>query len=216
MISFIQSIYHNRALNKQLKKIKASITQLGEGLEIRQGTNIGLLNGSTKDDVVLHNNVTLMSCSLYTSHHGKIELGDNTKLGIGTQLLCVDGISIGDYTAIANNVRIVDHNTHPINPEFRYYMRTTPHGSDARSWIHADHKPVRIGKNCWIGENSRIQKGVTIGDNSIVAACSVVTKDVPANCIAAGNPAKIVKTDIDKIPAPTSCQGFNDYIRKNN
>lgn len=57
-----------------------------------------------------------------------------------------------------------------------------------------------------------IQKGVTIGDNSIVAANSVVTKDVPSNSIAAGNPARIVKTDIDKIPAPTSCAGFNAYM----
>ena len=54
-----------------------------------------------------------------------------------------------------------------------------------------------IGDDCWIGTNVRICKGVTIGDNSIVAACSVVTKDVPANCIVAGNPAKIVKTGID-------------------
>ena len=44
-----------------------------------------------------------------------------------------------------------------------------------------------IGENCWIGANVRICKGVTIGDNSVVAACSVVTKDVPANCIVAGN-----------------------------
>lgn len=50
-----------------------------------------------------------------------------------------------------------------------------------------------IGENCWIGANVRICKGVTIGDNSVVAACSVVTKDVPANCIVAGNPAKVVK-----------------------
>ena len=91
-------------------------------------------------------------------------------------------------------------------------MRTTPHGSDARSMIHSVYAPVKIGKNVWIGQKSRICKGVEIGDNSIVAANSVVTKSVPANCIVAGNPAKIVKTDIDQIPAPTSCKAFNDYI----
>ena len=52
----------------------------------------------------------------------------------------------------------------------------------------------------WIGRNSIISKGVTIGENSIVAAGSVVTKDVPPNCIVGGNPAKVVKTDIDKEP----------------
>ena len=68
-----------------------------------------------------------------------------------------------------------------------------------RSWKYSASKPIRIGENVWIGENVRICKGVTIGNNAVIAACSVVTKDVPANAIAAGNPAKIVKTDIDKI-----------------
>ena len=68
-----------------------------------------------------------------------------------------------------------------------------------RKWKHSVSSPIIIGENVWIGSNVRICKGVTIGDNSVIAACSVVTKDVPANAIAAGNPAKIVKTDIDKI-----------------
>ena len=67
-----------------------------------------------------------------------------------------------------------------------------------RMWKHSANAPIIIGENCWIGTNVRICKGVTIGDNSVIAACSVVTKDVPANCIVAGNPAKIVKSNIDK------------------
>ena len=54
-------------------------------------------------------------------------------------------------------------------------------------------KPVRLGDNVWLGDRSTVLKGVTIGDNSIVAASSVVTKDVPANVIVAGNPAVIVR-----------------------
>ena len=75
-------------------------------------------------------------------------------------------------------------------------MRQTPPGSKERSNIYSDNAPIKIGSNCWIGENSRVCKGVTIGDGAIVAANAVVTKDVPANSIAAGNPAKVVKTDI--------------------
>ena len=156
----------------------------------------------------------LLGCKLNSAYHGKIVIGNNCKVGNRSEILCVDAVSIGDYTTVTQNVKIVDNNNHPVNPEFRRFMRTTPHGSDARSWIHADHKPIIIGENCWIGENSRIQKGVKIGDNAIVAACSVVTKDVPANSIAAGNPAKIVKTDIDQIPAPTTCREFNEYMSK--
>lgn len=212
MFGFIRKIYHKRKTKKLYNTVTSSLTQNGDGLELLPKTMIQLIEGSTKEDIVIRNNVMLLGCSLLSAHHGKIVIGNNTKVGNGSQILCVDSVTIGDYTTVTQYVKIVDNNNHPLNPEFRQYMRTTPHGSDARSMIHSDHKPVVIGKNCWIGEHSRIQKGVTIGDNSIIAACSVVTKDVPANCIAAGNPAKVVKTDIDKIPAPSSCKEFNDYL----
>lgn len=216
MLNFIKSISRKKKQKNQIAKVKSSLTQLGSILELRGDTQISLLDGSIRDDIIVHDNVMLLGCHLFSSHHGKIELGNNVKIGSSSQILCVDKVVIGDYTAIATDVTIVDNNNHPINPEYREFMRTTPHNSDARSWIHSDHKPIIIGRNCWIGSNVRIQKGVTIGDNSVVAACSVVTKDVPANCIVAGNPAKIVKTDIDQIPAPTSCKEFNDYIASKN
>lgn len=201
---------------KKAKKILNYITVIGNDPEIRGATTINLKKGSTKNDIVVLNNVMLLDCSILSTCGGKVLLGNYVKIGQRSNLCAVERIEIGDYTAIAADVTIVDNNNHPVNPEFRQFMRTTPHNSDARSWIHSDHKPVIIGKNCWIGSNVRIQKGVSIGDNSVIAACSVVTKDVPANCIAAGNPAKIVKTDIDKIPAPTSCKEFNDYIASKN
>lgn len=126
-------------------------------------------------------------------------MGEYSKIGTGSKLLAVNKIIIGKYTGIAENTTIVDNNNHPINPEYRKRMRVTPHGSDMRKWKHSVSSPIIIGENVWIGSNVRICKGVTIGDNSVIAACSVVTKDVPANAIAAGNPARIVKTDIDKI-----------------
>ena len=122
-----------------------------------------------------------------------------SKIGPTTKILCVNKVIIGAYTAVADNTTICDNNNHPVSPSFRKQMRLTPIGDDMRRWKHSANAPIIIGENCWIGTNVRICKGVTIGDNSIVAACSVVTKDVPANCIVAGNPARIVKTDIDKL-----------------
>ena len=67
---------------------------------------------------------------------------------------------------------------HPINPKMREYMYTDP---------------VTIGNDCWIGGNVTICPGVTIGDNTVIGTGSVVTKDIPANCVAAGNPCRVIR-----------------------
>lgn len=93
-------------------------------------------------------------------------------------------ISIGENSMIAPNVIIVDSDFYvPWPPEKRRDTCDTDSDGD-----------VRIGKNCWIGMNSVILKGVKIGDNSIIGAGSVVTHDVPAASLAAGVPAEVVKT----------------------
>lgn len=152
--------------------------------------------GSDKEDIVIEEGC-IVEGSLMSVAHGKIQMGKHSKIGSDSHIRCVDKVIIGDYSGIANHTVICDNNNHPVNPADRLIMRTTPPNSDERSWKHADHAPIIIGSNVWIGEYCRICKGVTIGDGSIVAANAVVTKDVPPNCIVAGNPAKIVKTDID-------------------
>ena len=90
------------------------------------------------------------------------------------------GISIGKNTLIGYNVEILDSDFHEINPR----NRKSGNPKSAK---------VLIGNNVWIGSNSKILKGVNIGDNSIIAAGSIVTKSIPANVIAGGIPAKILK-----------------------
>lgn len=96
-----------------------------------------------------------------------------------SQIVCSEKIEIGNNVAIADGVIIRDSDDH--NIEIEGYEKT---------------KPVKIGNNVWIGQRATILKGVTIGDGSIIAAGSVVTKDIPKNCIAAGVPAKIIRTDV--------------------
>ena len=202
-------------INKNLKKIKATCTFIGKNLEITHKTSVRLVDGSNKNDIIIHDKVALISCSITSSNNGKIEIGEYCKFGPGCSIMAANSIKVGAYTAVAINVTITDNNNHPINPEYRRYMRTTPHGSDARSIRHSDNAPIVIGENCWIGQNVRIQKGVTIGNNSIIAANSIVTKSIPENSIAAGNPARVVKTDIDQIPAPDTCKDFNAWRESN-
>lgn len=109
---------------------------------------------------------------------GKITIGDYAMISPGCRISACDEITIGDSVMMANGVYITDSDWHQI------YDR----GSRPR-----DVHPVRIHDNVWLGDHATVLKGVTIGENSIVAAGAVVVKDVPANVIVAGNPAKIVK-----------------------
>lgn len=86
-------------------------------------------------------------------------------------------ITIGDKVMFGPAVTIATVG-HPLHPDYRGYMYTDP---------------VTIEDNCWIGGNVTICPGVTIGENSVIGAGSVVTKDIPANCVAAGNPCKVIR-----------------------
>ena len=96
-------------------------------------------------------------------------------------LTCVDDthIYIGNYTMIGPNVTIATAG-HPILPELR-------------EKLYQYNMSVKIGRNCWIGAGVTIVPGVTIGDNTVIGAGSVVTKDIPANVVAVGNPCKVMR-----------------------
>lgn len=153
--------------------------------------------GASKKNFIIKSNARIYG-ELSACLNGIIEIGTYTHIGPGTKILCVNSVKIGNYTTIAPNVKIIDNNNHPINPLDRKIMSVVPPGAKEKSWLYSENKPIFIGDLVWIGENSYILKGVTIGDNSIVAANSVVTKNVPANSMVAGNPAKVVKENIDK------------------
>lgn len=192
---------------------KKRATLLGVNYIFGKYSGISLSDGSKSTDIVIYDHVWIYGI-LQSQNNGKITMEEYTKIGYGTIIRCVNSVTIGAFTAIADNVVISDNNNHPINPEYRLYMRMQPENDDSRKWKHSSNAPIVIGKNCWIGQNVRIQRGVTIGDNSIIAANSVVTKSVPANSIAGGNPAKVLKIDIDNVEPPISCIGFNDWKKE--
>lgn len=107
-----------------------------------------------------------------------IALGKNVFINAGCCFQDQGGITIGDNVLIGHNVVLATLN-HNLDPEKRAGMYPSP---------------ISIGNNVWIGSNSTILPGVTIGENSVVAAGAVVTKDVPENTVVGGVPAKIIKT----------------------
>lgn len=198
MIGIIKYLYHKYRLRQVVKRAFRSAS-IGEYSIITNTANVKLLYGSSKEDVII-GNYFKFSGEIISSHHGKVKIGDHCLLGPRCVVGAVNLVAIGSNVMISNNVTIIDNNNHPVNPTDRKIMISTGYASVYRSWKYAVSKPIFIHDNVWIGRNSIINKGVTIGENSIVAACSVVTKDVPANSIVAGNPAKVVKSDIDKEP----------------
>lgn len=108
---------------------------------------------------------------------GRIRIGNYCLICPGVRIGAADDITVGDNCMIASNAYITDSDWHDI------YNRITM-GKTA---------PVYIANNVWIGDSAIVCKGVTIGENSIIGAGAVVVDSVPANSVAAGNPAKIVK-----------------------
>ncbi len=114
---------------------------------------------------------------IYSDFGRNIKLGRNVFINSGCCFQDQGGIELGDGCMIGHQVVIATLN-HDLMPERRASM------------IPAK---VTLGRNVWVGAHATILPGVTIGDNSVVAAGAVVTKDVPANCVAAGVPARVVK-----------------------
>lgn len=192
-------------------RLKRKVTLSGKHYRVGPTASVVLKDGSTREDIQIGDHVDVYG-TLYSQSKGLIRLGSYVRVGRNVQIRCGGSISIGEGTVISENVIITDNNNHPISVAFRKAWSQLPPSSDIHLWKWSAIKPVTIGKNVWVGENARICKGVTVGDNSIVAASAVVTKDIPANCIAAGNPARIVKTDLDRIPDPEGCESFDQFL----
>lgn len=110
-------------------------------------------------------------------HH--THLGKCVYANFGLTLVDDTHIHIGDYTMLGPNV-VLATGAHPVLPELR------ERGLQF-------NMPVRIGRNCWLGAGVIVLPGVSIGDNSVIGAGSVVTRDIPANVVAAGNPCRVLR-----------------------
>lgn len=113
----------------------------------------------------------------YCDYGYNIEIGENVFLNFNCVVLDVVKVVIGDRTQIGSGVQILTAD-HPRDPKLREQMMEFG-------------RPVSIGSNVWIGSGAIILPGVTIGDNATIGAGSIVTRDVPANATAVGNPARI-------------------------
>jgi len=121
---------------------------------------------------------TTVFTPLYVNYGKNTIIGKNVFINFDCVFLDLGGITIEDNVLIAPKVSLLTEG-HPVEPQNRQSLTVAP---------------IRVKKNVWIGANATILPGVTIGENAVVAAGSIVNKDVPDNTIVGGIPAKIIKT----------------------
>ena len=123
---------------------------------------------------------TYVESPFYANFGGRhVHLGKYVYTNFGVTYVDDTHIYIGDYTMLGPNV-VVATASHPIDPDLR------------RRGLQYN-LPVHIGNNCWLGAGVIVMPGVTIGDNTVIGAGSVVTKDIPANVVAVGNPCRVLR-----------------------
>lgn len=115
----------------------------------------------------------------------EIIIGDNVNFNTDCHIGCINKVTIGNNVLLASRIYISDHFHGKISGEESLI-------SPAKRKLYSKG-PVIIKDNVWIGEGVCVMPGVTIGENSIIGANAVVTKDIPANCVASGVPAKVLK-----------------------
>jgi len=176
----------NRALGALIKR-RTSIS-FDHSTKIRW---IALRN--TRGGAIRIGKQSILNCQIaFDSPAGQISIGDRCYIG-ASLLVCHSSITIEDDAIISWGVTIVDHDSHALDWEGRSSDVIDWH-ENRKNWDHVKIRPVHIEEKVWIGFGASVLKGVRIGAFSVVAAGSVVTKDVPPYSLVAGNPARIVRS----------------------
>lgn len=150
-----------------------------EGSVIRMGKGVVLVSNSMTNTAGVNHPVIIATYS----EKAEVVIGDNVGMS-GTSINCVDSCVIEEGVKLGANVNVWDTDFHPLDPSSR---------ANQRSILEAQSAPIVLEKNVWVGANTTILKGVTVGENTVVGTMSLVNKSLPANSICAGIPASKIK-----------------------
>jgi len=180
------------AFSSQLKAGRNSVIEIGDKANI--AGNITVLGKL----VIGKNAFIAPNSSIWVCENAFLSIGDFSKL-MGVDFFVRERVEIGKANLLAEGTMVHDNNGHSTDAKKRKLWTMDP--SYPRAWSIEDSAieqpircaPVVFGENVWLGKRCIVLKGVRIGANSIAGAGSVITKSIPKNCLAAGNPAKVVK-----------------------
>ncbi len=126
----------------------------------------------------------------HCDHGNNIFLGNDVIIGINCTFVDNAEIRIGNRVLIASNVQFYT-SSHPVLPKERLVDDWKEKGT---TFFRTYARPIEIKDNVWIGGGSILLPGVTVGENSVIGAGSVVNRSIPANCVAVGNPCRVIRT----------------------
>jgi acetyltransferase-like isoleucine patch superfamily enzyme len=166
--------------------------EMGRGSRLASGARIRNVRGSN-EFIRVGADSLIAGELLVFAHGGEIRMGDWCFVGEGARIWSASRILIGNRVLISHNVNIFDSLTHPLDAAQRHAQFRAILRSGHPEKIELGERPIEIRDDAWLGAGSCILRGVTIGAGAIVGAGSVVTSDVPAGCVVAGNPARVVR-----------------------
>ncbi len=178
LVLTVRSLFFSRVLNTKRINLGAGCQLFGTRF-IRFGA-----------DISVHRNLWLEAVSEYggKQYTPLVTLGDRVKMSDGVHITCINEIRIGDDVLFGSNVYVSDHN----HGGYSGLMQCSPEQAPAERILYSVGSVI-IESNVWIGDNVNIVGPLKIGYGSVVAANSVVRKDVPPRTIVAGSPARIIK-----------------------
>jgi len=199
---FLKQLYLRLQKRYGAHFISPQLQSLGQGTTFMKPWHVQIFGGPIHIGdyaTIIASSDKKVRISVWPQSQGKgvVHIGNYCMLCPGVRISAADEIRIGHSCMFANNAYITDSDWHDL------YNRV----------ITGRTAPVHIADNVWIGDGTIVCKGVTIGENSIVGAGAVVTGDIPANTVAAGNPAKVVKQLDPGRPVTTRAHWFDQPDR---
>lgn len=167
---------YGAVLGKNIQ-IPGKVHWLIRGSKVRVGDNLYFSSGDAVNPIGSN-----LQGAIYVESGASLTIGNDVGMS-STRMWIHESVTIGDNVKIGACVLITDTDAHPLD----YLARRTSNDRTKSA-------PIIIEDDVWVGAHSIILKGVTIGARSIIGAGSVVTKSIPADCVAAGNPCKVIKT----------------------
>jgi acetyltransferase-like isoleucine patch superfamily enzyme len=181
-------------LDYHLQRLLGRATcRLGSRARLMPTARIRNIRGDS-DCIAVGDNSIIRGELMTFAHGGKIEIGSWCYVGEHSRIWSASLVQIGNRVLIAHSVNIFDNLTHPLNAAERHQQIQEMFTRGHPRQLDLDERPVRIEDDAWIGAGAFVMRGVKIGARAIVAAGSVVTKDVAADVVVAGNPALVVKS----------------------